>query len=199
MAKRKSKNKNQVAEVSNKQSFSYEGSVKMQIQRNGKTISTKTFKNSGRMPLFKFLCNCLAGVYSEQSRPVKLKLFNYTGTRQPQLFEWDSEEIWQELEVASPFVNYTSSPVVKEDAENGNYSATYHFKINDTYISGNRVNVIAIYGSNAVDQKLEACAYFVLKNEAGAWEPIDFSASRGNFSVIFEWTMKISNKSQTSN
>ena len=86
MAKRKSKNKSQVAEVSNKQSFSYEGSVKMQIQRNGKIVSTKTFKNSGRMPLFKFLCNCLAGVYSEQSRPVKLKLFNYTGTRQPQLF-----------------------------------------------------------------------------------------------------------------
>lgn len=204
MTKRKSKAK--TAEMNSKQSLSYEGKVTVKIQRSGKTISSKTYHNSGRLPLFKFLCNCLAGVYSEQNRPAKIKLFNYdyasAGKYDPAQFNWDNDI--NDAEVVTPFVTYTSSPVIKEEiatpdgTKENAYNVTYHFKINDTYISGEEINVIAIYGTNVVDQKNDACAYFVLKKKKDGssdeeWDPIRIQTT-GSYSIIIEWTMKVSNK-----
>lgn len=200
MARKKKKTTD--VKVVKKQPLNYAGSATIKILRGNKTISSKTFHNAGRIPLFKFLCNCLGGTYSEQLRPCKIKLFNYVGTATPNTIDWEADATWNWISEASSFVTYDAGPVVKlvQEVTSGDevipshWETTYHFKVNSSYISQSAVNIIAIYGNNGANSKADASAYFLLKQTgADAWDPITFESANNNFSVVIEWTMTFDN------
>jgi hypothetical protein len=60
-------------------SISYQGKVTVKVVKGSKTISTKNYSNAGLPRLFEFLGKALAGNYSENLRPCKVKLFTYNG------------------------------------------------------------------------------------------------------------------------
>ena len=63
--------------ASGNQSINYLGEITVKITHGSKTVSTKKYTNSGMPSLFKFLCNALAGTYTESLRPCQIKLFTY--------------------------------------------------------------------------------------------------------------------------
>ncbi len=75
MAKRKPKEQ---PEIKITDSQKYKGSANIRVVKNGKTIKNITQHNSGNMPLFTFLVNCLAENYVSNDVPkyISLGYFN---------------------------------------------------------------------------------------------------------------------------
>ena len=77
MGRKKKAKQTEDTTLNGTQSISYQGNIKLSINRGNKTIMTKNYHNAGMPNLFKFLANCLAGNISEFMRPVKIKLFDF--------------------------------------------------------------------------------------------------------------------------
>lgn len=194
---RKKKTTKEIKKVEGSQNIGYSGKVTVSILRNNKPISSKTYCNTGRAPLFKFLCSCLAGTYRDSTKPCKIKLFNYTGTSAPSAFNWETADFASYMEQISPYITFDAAPVVKGiNADNDTttidkYQVTYHFRIPDAYLVKGQVNVIALYSNDANSQQ-EAVAYYKLA-ENNTWTPIDFTNATGNFSLVIDWTLVLKN------
>lgn len=219
----KIENKNKDIIASGTQSLNYQGTIKLSIQRGNKTLRTEVYHNSGMPNLFKFLANCLAGLNAEELRPCKIKLFKYPGAdardgMTPTNFTWSG--VWQSaykpVQVSS-FVVYDAAPVVamklnsevSEEllANEGNenildyyhYETTYHFRIPSSYISDEIIHMIGLYPNGTVDNS-EVSAYYLLTDDSGKkWKATDLSDESGNFSIVLEWTLEISNYTGNTN
>lgn len=190
--------KKQQTQIDGIQTLNYSGIVSVKIYRKDRLISTKTFHNKGRFPLFKFLCQCLGGLYADENKPSQIKLFNYTSGTSTLAsdFNWESEADWKAgITEVSSYITLDATPVIKstEDEENQQYKITFHFRIPDAYIAGQQINLIGLYGNNAVDPRKDALAYYKFTDENGAWAPLDFSGATGNFTVIIDWTIILQN------
>ena len=66
-----------ITPVSNSR-IEYNGKIKVLVKKKNKTIISKSFKNSGRYPLFSFIAQCLVGNYkdAEINRPYSIVLFS---------------------------------------------------------------------------------------------------------------------------
>ena len=209
-------------QIDGTQDISYAGKVSIKVQRGNKTILTKQYHNNGMPDLFKFLCQALAGTYNDELRPCKIKLFCYDEANsnqentQPSQFDW--QEVFTETSLigsdtskprnASPFVLYDTTPVVTKreiKGVNGNfktsYETTFHFRIPGSLITTDLVHMIGLY-SNYVYAGLEkeACAYYLLTERDSEnklyWAPLNLGEDKvsGNFSLIIDWTMSVTNK-----
>lgn len=200
--------KKELPAVSEKQSLQYQGKVCVKTLHGDKVISTKYFKNNGLPNLFKFISHALAGSFYPDMRPCKIKLYYADeggDDNSPQNFKWAktaTAEATPKREV-SPYVIYDATPIVNAyvDKETGetSYSTTFRFRIPYHWIFGDKYNVVGLFTNNNVD-----CAYYLFttkENQAGGttttqtvWNTQELGNLTGNYSLLIEWTMEISNK-----
>lgn len=204
MAKKPKKLKTKATEITatQKDSLAYQGKVKFQILHGNRVVSTKNYTNNGLPELFKFLGFALAGSYYNSLRPCKVALYDCLATgeyKDPTKFNWTEYSSNSVLEPVSPFVVYDATPVVKADREG--YSTTFRFKIPFNWLYKKQFNTLGLFTEDDV-----ACAYYLftvdtpITTEDGKpaiqkdWNPQTLTEETGDYSIVIEWTLKISNK-----
>ena len=170
-------------------SFTYTGKVKVSIKKGDKVYSTKTYKNAGRWPLFKFFDYALRGEYTQADfyRPKVVNLFYLdnagviptindsdnnpdVGSRVPPyhtLFDFYEHDLMKKVSIIG--YPYLTTPAVteKDNTETagiGFHSVTYKFNIPFTQIGdvSNGINTICLYGKiNQTDLANPSCFFFV--------------------------------------
>lgn len=171
------------------QSLSYQGKVKIQVLNGKKVIATKNYTNSGLPNLFKYISHALAGNHYASLRPCKLRIFkcNPEGDfSTPADFNWDTAVENKQLIAASPYVAYDATPVVQKTA--AGYTTTFRFKVPLNWLFIKSFNVIGLFNEHN-----EACAYYLFTADS-AWDLQDYTEAVGNYSLIIEWAMEVSNK-----
>ena len=179
------------------QRLAYQGKVKVQILHGDKVVSTKNYTNNGLKPLFKYISHTLAGNYYSDLRPCKIALYNCLKTGIGETYESPNNFNWEEVKdktgdlvQASPYVVYDATPIVKENQDS--YSTTFRFKIPFYWLYLKTFNTIGLYTEGG-----EACAYYLFvktENDTKKWDTQILDNVTGNYSLIIEWTMEVSNK-----
>lgn len=200
MAKKQTKRAAQANNMTATQnnSISYQGKVKLQLLHGTKVISTHNYLNKGLPDLFKYISNALAGVSYAPLRPCKVALFycaTDTGSyTQPAAFVWEDAYKNNLLTEVSPYVVYDASPVVSANGEG--YATKFRFKIPANWLYKQAFNVIGLFSENNT-----SCAYYLCTEPDGEgvkWATKDLTQElrdiTGNYSLIIEWTMEVSNK-----
>jgi len=196
MAKKKTQ---KIAEVNLSDGLHYQGNVKVSIVKNKKVLSTNYYHNTGYINLFKFICNCLAGVYDDADRPCKIVLYTAAaeGGDTPSNPDFSSSLIR-----TATAIYISTSPVVKTNTEETNYTVTYHFSIPYAFIT--TTNTEKIYKAALLKNKVNLkyttpstellASYCFTKNEGKDWDPITINKTEsGNYDLVIEWTMTIKN------
>ena len=175
-------------------SLAYQGKVKCQITSGNKIISTKYYSNSGLPDLFKYISYALTGTFYSALRPCKVALFdcNTKGTyADPAAFTWKSAIDDNALDEVSPYVVYDATPIVTASSES--CSTTFRFKIPFNWLYKKTFNVIGLFTENN-----SPCAYYLCTEDGGngkkIWAGDPLEDVTGNYSLIIEWTMEVSNK-----
>lgn len=193
-------------ETKTTQGITYEGRLNVQIKRGGKTISSSTYKNTGRTKLFKFLADCMTGVYSKDSRPCKLILFNKKNTipedEDPADDKsWDFSASYKATPDGIVYTNASFSfiePISSEITGKEGYEVNYEFKIPFSYITAD-IYKAAMYPNLISDSDTDRLAYFgfVTKNQATGettWDEIEKPNDGEEYTLLLVWTMTINNK-----
>jgi hypothetical protein len=185
-------------------SLAYQGNVTFQILHGRKVISSKKYSNSGLPELFKFIGFALAGSYYPSLRPCKVALYDCVTTgdyQDPTKFDWTKATGDGSLEVISPYVVYDATPVVKATAEG--YSTTFRFKIPFNWLYKATFNTLGLFNDDNI-----ACAYYLFtedeeqadKTIIKKWATQGLGSGdgevipTGDYSIVIEWTLKISNR-----
>jgi hypothetical protein len=175
-------------------SLGYQGRVQVQIACGDRILSTKKYHNEGLPDLFRYISYALVGAYYPTLRPCKVALYNYANsdnrTNGPNTFNWATAITSNIFTPVSPYVTYDATPVVLS-TENG-YAATYRFKIPFNWLYRPAFNTLVLLSENNT-----ALAYYLcVKQENGeqVWDPEELSDVNGNYTIIVEWTMEVSNK-----
>lgn len=197
MAKRKTKNiqkveakAEEVLTSTKPQALGYQGKLCIKIMSGNKVISTEYLKNKGDSTLFKFLCQALAGNFYTHMRPCKIKLYDFQNTETvlPSEFNFtDAEKVTPYLYEASPYVVYDSTPAVNPGSDS--CTTTFKFKIPYHWLFSKRYNVIQL-----VTDTNQSCAYYLCTDTNGNWNTKELTEATGNFSLVVEWTLEVSNK-----
>ena len=192
------------------QPLDYLGTVSIKFMKGDSLLKTKTYTNSGMPNLFKFICNALAGNYIPANAPCQIKLYRLLSAEDsdtsegilPVKFNWNTH--FEELDAATPYILYDTTPKVKAINEDGNnhYATSYHFRVPFTLISEEIIHAVGFYPSNVISPEDEVCAYYLFTTQEESfngtevvWDPIKLpSAANGNYSIIVEWTMAVMNK-----
>ena len=196
--KKKVKQPKQEVVKSNSYNLSYQGKIKVQILHGNRVISTKTYTNNGLKPLFKYISHSLAGSHYSDLRPCKIMLYKCTQSEasgryeNPLDFNWAEATTNNYLTPASPYVVYDATPVVTEETDS--YATTFRFKIPYYWLYLKSYNVIGLYTVAG-----EACAYYLFVEDDPSrgkiWDTkILNEEDTGNYSLVIEWTMEVSNK-----
>lgn len=197
MAKRVKKTKTQKILPAQPNSLAYQGKVNFQILHGNKVISTKNYSNSGLPDLFKYISYALMGTFYSALRPCKVVLFDckFTGPDEkyenPTSFVWETAYKNNELDEVSPYIVYDATPVATAAVDS--CSATFRFKIPFNWLYKKTFNVIGLFTENN-----SPCAYYLctIDDTSGnkQWAREELPDITGNYSIIVEWTMEVSNK-----
>ena len=58
--------------------------------------------------------------------------------------------------------------------------------------------MIGLYPNNAIDPCEDVTAYYLFSDDQQKeWEPLELDESVGNYSIVVEWTLALSNKVTT--
>lgn len=196
---------NKEKETKTTQGITYEGRLNVQIKRGGKTISSSTYKNTGRTKLFKFLADCMTGVYSKDSRPCKLILFKKNIISEDE--DPANDKSWDftaSCKATPDGIVYTNAafsliePISGEITGKEGYEISYEFKIPFSYITAD-IYKAAMYPNLISDSDTDRLAYFgfVKKNQATGetnWDEIKKPNDGEEYTLLLVWTMTINNK-----
>lgn len=203
--------------------FSYSGKINVSLQKNGKNYFTKTYKNSGRWPLFYFLNICLRGDYEQADiyRPRFIDLFGLetlTGQNVPTII--DPEENSVELHSSNKYSTYFNdntrvslmsypymsdpdvsvvNPASNPNIQIGSSKVTYKFTIPFTQlnlnISNPTINAFTLTWKQGNIQ--DANAFFFVLDEnnkiANLLEGLNGTQLGDEYNFYIEWTLKITN------
>ena len=193
MAKKQKNNTSQEVLTTQVNSLSYQGRVTVQVLHGDKVITTKKYTNNGLPDLFKYISYALAGTSYNALRPCKIALLscpNTGGYANPTTFDWNTALNNNALVEVSPYVVYDASPVVTSTSTG--YATIFRFKIPFNWLYKNSFNVLGLFTENN-----SACAYFLFTKDSGdtkIWDTQNIGDVTGNYSLVVEWTMEISNK-----
>lgn len=183
--------------------ISYKGTVKISVQKNNKTISSKIFHNTGSINLFKFLCNCLAGTYNDTERPCRIALFSGNNTETPD--GKSIEDLFTYNFLSSLLIIQSNVTVLKNEPN----SVVFHFKIPYAFISSNTIYKMALFSNRRTSfaetdniSNYIYAYYLFYDGDSKKWVPLSIDKNQvGNYSLIVDWTMTIDNQalSETEN
>ena len=193
MAKKQKTKTLETAVATQVNTLAYQGRIKLQVLHGDKVISTKNCNNSGLPDLFKYISHALAGTSYTALRPCKVALFSCPTTGSyldPTTFNWTQAATNNVLKEASPYVVYDVSPVVTSTGSG--YATIFRFKIPFNWLYKKTFNVLGLFTENN-----SACAYYLFTKQSGSetiWDIQELDDITGNYSLIVEWTMEVSNK-----
>lgn len=163
-----------------KSSLTYTGKIKVTLKKGDKVYTTKTFKNAGRWPLFRFFDHCLRGEYNfaEQYRPKFIDLFYIEnagivpsigdGQADTTLYYFYNDNRMDRISLTS--YPYLTTPAITyinnvPEAGIGSCSVTYKFNIPFTQLATTDetgINLICLYGkANQGIYYSPSCFFFV--------------------------------------
>lgn len=179
-------------------SIAYQGTVKVSLMSGKKCLNTKTYYNTGCFKLFEFLCTTLGGNFNINSRPCQIMLFtSTTDTPSTPLFS-------SSLSITPYIIQDTTAVLDRTNEANNECSIIYHFRIPYSFISeangSASIYKAALYNINPSDTDTSKYAYYLFTkttNGVTEWDPIVLqNLSTGNYSIILEWKMTLSNKGE---
>lgn len=193
--------------------FVYQGQVTMSVKKNGKIISSHTYKNNGGKTLWLFLCNCLAGKYTEAANfyPAKVRVY-FNSKSSPT--DIDPTNILDSCTVLSTIVSAnTKRDVLASAAGSEDYRTTLHFTLpssvfNQLTTGQTKIRQIMLYdiGKNNSDTNsslttnFSYCAYYLVakKNSSDVLEwddanAIDLAKLSGNYTILIDWQLSFKN------
>lgn len=176
-------------------SIKYQGSIRVNILDGNRIISTKNYSNSGTTKLFSFLTACLKGDFetAADNRPCKLILLksgadeNFDpgeGAVSAPTSAFEGTDFWKEGCYLAPPVHHNKAIVGTATA------VTYSFRVPFLILGTGAVKKMALITENSTDYK-DICAYYILN------EPIEIPASGGNYTILVDWTLSFSNKTES--
>lgn len=159
-------------EVNAKQGLgiNYEGVITVSLKSGNRTINKKHYHNRGHIGLFKFICEALAGNFNKDIRPSRIRCYNADVP-------------------ATPYITYETTALSRKGTDNS-YSVTYTFKIPYAFVY-DKISSVKLFPTNS-DLESDVCADFTFE------EIIDITQEKfthGNYCIVLEWQMTISNKS----
>ena len=174
------------------QNIGYQGVVTLTVKNNQQIISKHRIHNSGRVPLFKFLANCLSANWgSAQSNfPSKIILFKADPSEtSSQTF---NELYWTTEYAVTPDVGILQStvPVVIGNEENNSCTVKYHFRIPTSLISSTNIGKSGLYSQLATINN--PLAYVFVDSETQ--DALEGAEGNPNLVVLLDWELTISNK-----
>lgn len=179
----------------------YSGDVEITLMDGDRVVSKRKCHNTGCKKLFMFFANSLSGDWSaaRTSRPCKIVLFK-TGDDEA-LYDGDKKifdsAYWTEEEKVSTVVLHdsavTAAPIYVR-TESGTvcigYGAKYHFRIPYLCLANRSiVTKMAIYPEVISSLKEDMSAYYIVDEGEGIQVP----DAGGNFTIIVDWTLNITN------
>ena len=188
--------------------FVYQGQVTMSVKKNGKIISSHTYKNNGGKALWLFLCNCLAGKYTEAANFYPAKVRVYFNNKPAA--EFNANDILAGCTVLSTIVSAnTKRDVLASAAGSEDYRTTLHFTLpssvfNQLTPGQTKIRQIVLYdiGKNNSDTNsslaanFSYCAYYLVakKNSSDVLEwddenAIDLNGLSGNYTILIDWQL----------
>ncbi len=186
---------------SNELSIGYSGSVKLTTLVDNKIISVKTYKNSGALPLFSFIGNCLIGNFNSagRARPFKIKLLE--DTTSDANVPPNADTIYDERSIFIPVSTAPELIITNNSQANSSCQVKFSFVFPISHVHTSNANVIALYGLDT-NELTEFSAYYRLTKPSAEdpnlldWDPIELLPEDYEENKIFavEWTMTISNK-----
>jgi len=220
MGRKKKAQPKEVEPVISADAFSYSGKINVSLQKNGKTYFTKTYKNSGRWPLFYFLNICLRGDYEQADiyRPRFIDLFGLetlTGQNVPTIIdpETNGAELHSVNKYSTYFNNstrvslmsypYMSDPDISvvntSDIQIGSSKITYKFTIPFTQLNLNNANptINAFTLTWKQGNFADANAFFFITDDqnkvVNLLAGLNGAALGDEYNFYIEWTLKITN------
>lgn len=181
--------------------FKYHGNVTLYIKKGDIIIKQFKLKNSGFAPLFQFFSYCLAGKYeaAEALRPWKIMAF-YNANIQPGQEVTSTEPQIDYSKSCSTFIylNKPAAPGQKTTNDQKEWVTKLHFIIPYSYISGDKVNQICLYGFNMNNKEIPAAVYYLQEldqaTNKNVYKEITISAeNKQDYSLIVEWELSVSN------
>lgn len=164
----------QQTQINKTSTIKYNGSVTVQLSKNGKIIKSATAKNAGYDELFRFLTNCIAGDFKVTALPSYIMGYNATG---------------------SDPISYTSlfsSAVYKADSQaiysSGDYKAVLKFIIPANYLLSGNMNTLMLYNAEKQAQADPDTASAIVTLS----DVIDTSSISKDTSLILLWNMSFS-------
>lgn len=181
-------------------SIAYKGTVTVSLVKNKKIISSNTYKNTGKLPLFKFIVDCLGGKYSiaEPNRPKFVQLFSAgeAGTSSDVNI---ATVLASSSSIRTPQkIIYSDTPELEYISQNSIDSASVYFKFTIPYTqlsSLDNINLIALYSQDNYSDTSSPSAYFKIVNSSdntklGALIS-NPSAIDSTYSLYIQWKMTV--------
>jgi hypothetical protein len=187
----------------------YSGQVSVAIRSGNKTLSKKTYHNTGGVALFKFLANCIkdGGGQSSSLLPIKIKLFEVDTDKKAApgdiISELSKTENYGEsvdLEEKSIDISSASTFTAKSDTANvasDGKSVTLSFKVPYSYITKTKINMIALYGRGITHTGYWSAYYLLTQKNTDntvSWDDLEINSSQ-NYNLLIEWKMSFDNSS----
>lgn len=153
--------------------ISYAGQIRVDLVRGGKIVKTIETHNSGELPLFNFIANCLAGKFYESLKPQFIHFFNV-----------DDEQVTY---IPTPFSSVGVEQYEGSSGEGSHCDVVFKYIVPFSVIPvGSVTTRIKLY--NQTDTRPENyIAYFDLPNNRTI-------EGDGKSNVVVTWTMRISNQ-----
>ena len=157
--------------------------VKVKDRKANRVLATFTNHNAGAEPLFSFLSLCLAGEYStaDALRPYKIKLFY---NKDVENIGASADPTVDDMNAVSSFISMNTLPDVY-----GN-SVIFHFIIPYSYISGEKVNQICLYGVDEKNSANYSARFYILDEKTGE-NGITVNRALSNLSLMIDWTLTL--------
>jgi hypothetical protein len=148
-------------------------------------LSSKTYKNNGTEPLFKFLGNCLIGSFEDAKPyiPNKIRLLKNTSSGALGEKNVNPSSFWRTL---------AKAPAISSDADTKSAKVIYSFEIPRSEITDD-FNQVALYGADT-DDYTDFSAYYYLTDESGDLDLVDATEWSTTTILLIDWELSLSNK-----
>jgi hypothetical protein len=179
----------------------YQGKINVKLLQNNKTISTRTYHNSGLSSLFFGLSKIFAGASDASMAdviPTYLELYSVTNSQSlPSKLRtgWSTLAGDEEIIPAAALL-----PITNRRAE-GNV-VTCELKIPLSLITAESIYLMALYPQNitsrirtqgnTLEYRKGALAYYKLLDDFG-WDPIIIDHVNYDYNLLIEWQMTFNN------
>lgn len=195
MARRKKQTQQPIKTTS---AVGYQGTIKLSVQKNGKTLKSQTFHNTGDAKLFEFLGNCLAGTFDANNRPCRIRLFakdTATGVENTDSPDTPARPHWCDDCGVSAYVLAHEAAYARV-AEGG--LVTYYFRIPCVYLDSNKAKFckLGLFPNAFTANPAESLSahYLFVNDDKTEYVEQDLEEYAGkNYVLLIEWTLALIN------